>query len=829
MTPLPAPRFRLLSAAALLFTLALAGAGRAGAPAGESWLVWIDVADEDTLADLIDSGLRPVCLAPGFSLLLATAEERRHPSLEHHRTDVLARWRDDSRYYLVYLKGARPGGEPAEALGEVLHRDDTVAVLRIECEREGRLFESYPTARIFDRTLRVRRTAGRAGEAGRPAGVHDPGIQAMVDAVDPARLQARVQELQDHGTRRSDLPGGSAAQEFLVQQLTAMGYADVRTHDYNGYCDNVFAVKPGTVTPERIYAIGGHYDSISNSSYAPGADDNASGTAGVLEAARVLAPYAFESTLYFLAWSGEEQGLEGSQAWCAWAASQGLDIAGYINLDMEGYLADPKDLDVISNGPSSWLRDLAFEAVPMYVPDLPLVNGYIVGGTSDHASFWQRGYDAVFFFEDSDHHSPYLHTTQDVIGVSLNDFTFMKENVQAAVALLAVLASPVHIQIVHTPVPDTPNLVWAYPVTARISGTAPLVPDSLSLRYRLQGGPWIRRPLRPTGASGEYRAYIPGQGMGTTVEYHLLAEDVLGHERASPVAAPAELFTFVAGLTNVLIDSFESDQGWTVGSPTDQATSGIWVRAAPVGTDYQPGADHTVEPGRLCYVTGNGTPGGPAGEADIDGGQTSLVSPVFDLEGAGSAWLSYWSWFVDASNPDDTFTAWLSNDGGGSWTLLERMRPEGTWVRSFFFDLERRLPLTREMRLKFVAEDVLLGSLAEAGLDQVEVRAHFLWGAGVDEATSRMPDLSPDGFSVHPNPGREAFELSFRLSTALPVEIRVFDAAGRSVHSTELGTLAPGPHHYRLETRDASGRALPSGVYFVRLREGSECAPPPSL
>ena len=111
---------------------------------------------------------------------------------------------------------------------------------------------------------------------------------------------------------------------------------------------------------------------------------------------------------------------------------------------------------------------------------------------------------------------------------------------------------------------------------------------------------------------------------------------------------------------------FEADAGWQAGAPGDGATSGKWVRAIPVGTVAQPATDHT-EAGSACYVTGNGTAGAPAGEADVDGGATTLLSPVWDLRGASGARISYWRWFSNDQGtfPDeDVWSVDVSNDGG---------------------------------------------------------------------------------------------------------------------------------------------------------------------
>src|SRR5205085_1738470 len=115
---------------------------------------------------------------------------------------------------------------------------------------------------------------------------------------------------------------------------------------------------------------GGHYDSTStNTGNAPGADDNASGTAGVLELARVLAGEHFKSTIVFCGYAGEELGLLGSAAHADALTAAGADVAGMINLDMIGHLAagDAVDIDVASNGGSATMRTLFTDVVARYV------------------------------------------------------------------------------------------------------------------------------------------------------------------------------------------------------------------------------------------------------------------------------------------------------------------------------------------------------------------------------------------------------------------------------------------------------------------------------
>ncbi len=274
-----------------------------------------------------------------------------------------------------------------------------------------------------------------------------PVIDEMVVKVSGTNVQSYVQTMQDFGTRHSNLNGGTQAQAWLKQQFESMGFTQVAELAVpNITADNVCATLPGTTTPETVYVIGGHYDSTStNTSVAPGADDNASGTAGVLEAARVMAGYSFESTIVFCGYAGEELGLLGSAAHAQALSGAGTNVAGMINLDMIGYLdaGDAVDIDVASNAASATLRSMVADVVARYVTGAQQVNGTLPqGASSDHASFQQRGFPAVMLFEDTGSYSPFIHTANDTVGTSFNSPDLAEKITRAAVATLAAMAVP---------------------------------------------------------------------------------------------------------------------------------------------------------------------------------------------------------------------------------------------------------------------------------------------------------------------------------------------------------------------------------------------------
>ncbi|MBK6681102.1 MAG: M20/M25/M40 family metallo-hydrolase [Ignavibacteriales bacterium] len=103
---------------------------------------------------------------------------------------------------------------------------------------------------------------------------------------------------------------------------------------------NVIGVKTGTQFPNQKYIICAHFDDMPSGATAPGADDNGSGTAAVMEAARILSQYTFPYTIVFALWDEEEQGLVGSAYYANQASIAGDSILGVVNMDMIAYDAN---------------------------------------------------------------------------------------------------------------------------------------------------------------------------------------------------------------------------------------------------------------------------------------------------------------------------------------------------------------------------------------------------------------------------------------------------------------------------------------------------------
>src|SRR3989304_5811625 len=147
-------------------------------------------------------------------------------------------------------------------------------------------------------------------------------IQDLVDEVSQETLLAYNQRLQDFQTRYSYSDSIASARQWLGDKFSSYGIDSVYLDHYFYDSDqwNVVATIPGTVEPDALIVVGGHYDSVTYSqspgplTYAPGADDNGSGTAATLELARILANNPLPLTVVFILFAQEEQGLRGSNA-----------------------------------------------------------------------------------------------------------------------------------------------------------------------------------------------------------------------------------------------------------------------------------------------------------------------------------------------------------------------------------------------------------------------------------------------------------------------------------------------------------------------------------
>lgn len=281
----------------------------------------------------------------------------------------------------------------------------------------------------------------------------------------------------------------------------------------------------------------------------------------------------------------------------------------------------------------------------------------------------------------------------------------------------------------HVALADTSDETGPYNATVDITPVFNPSIASGETFYRSNGGAWSSVPMANTGGD-TWVGSIPGIASPATVEYYFEGTDNLGNTSEFPVDGPDNALSFRVGTVSVLlVNDFEgaTNEGWVSGAPGDTANTGHWTRGDPVGTAAQPEDDHT-DPGSDCWFTGQGSVGGTLGANDVDGGATTLLSPIFDAQGLTGVNLSYWLWYSNqsgASPNSDVFVVSLSGDGGATWSPVSTVGPataasNGGWIRHEF-ELNNTMTPTSNMQVRFVASDFGSGSIVEAALDDIEI------------------------------------------------------------------------------------------------------------
>jgi subtilisin family serine protease len=278
----------------------------------------------------------------------------------------------------------------------------------------------------------------------------DPLIQNMIDQVDSATVSQYDRELAGELpvwvdgawytiTSRYTYSGVpiQKTMNYVGQSMADLGL-NVEYHQWGGNTyPNVIGEMPGLINPDEIFIIGAHIDDVQGT---PGADDNASGSVATLLAADIATQYQWGCTLRFAFWTGEEQGLLGSQAYAQRSYNMGENIVGYLNLDMIAWNTPDSspDIDLIYNSsmpPTLQLAQLFADVVDAYNVNLIPELRTSLGGGSDHSSFWQYGYTSILGIEDQGDFNPYYHGPGDT--PAHTDLVFFTNFVKASVATFA--------------------------------------------------------------------------------------------------------------------------------------------------------------------------------------------------------------------------------------------------------------------------------------------------------------------------------------------------------------------------------------------------------
>lgn len=373
-------------------------------------------------------------------------------------------------------------------------------------------------------------------------------------------------------TRAYNYPGNDVAAQYIYEKFVSYGLT-ASYWQFSSTGKNVVAKKLGTKYPNQQFIVCSHFDSYPWSARSIGADDNATGTCVVLEAARLLSALSFDYTLVFLANDEEERGLYGSDAYADTAFAHGDSIVAVINYDMIAYDANSDNqTKILTNNASVFYANTDKSVMLIYTPSLIPTVTISSSASSDHYSFWQKGFKAIWPFEfDS---NPYVNSMQDTI--SRFNYKYFLSMTRAAVAMFATLGKDYLMDFEHTPLIST-NDTAGRVATVVIKPHKPLATGSNSpkLFYKVNEGLY-------TSVSSFYnnldtfKFIIPGQQGGATVSYYFAAQDnlaemvgtfPLGGRGVNPPGTipPKTLFTYsiIVGMTeNRTPVKFELNQNY---------------------------------------------------------------------------------------------------------------------------------------------------------------------------------------------------------------------------------------------------------------------------
>ena len=373
--------------------------------------------------------------------------------------------------------------------------------------------------------------------------IYSPSIDSVITLVSPQHLTKYIRDLSGDTmttvgglpcliySRHHSSPSNQKAAEYIYEKFTSFGLQ--ARYQYNdSHNVNVIARKTGSVYPYRKFVIGAHYDNTLSSSPSPfdtvhGADDNASGIAAVLEAARLLANYNLAYSVEFVVFDEEEIGLLGSTGYADTCLISGDTFMAVLNLDMVSWDGNNDGFVRIKTANfTEIIADMLIRTYQVYNIGLTGQKEFNQGG-SDHLPFWYRGMLAITSIEPGYDFHPYYHTIGD--NFSTVNMTYFVKNVKANIGTLLSLSTdyiyyliPYIIPSGIDTLPRTGGANIFYPIPIGSGTNAPRLYYKVGNgQYQYVNASWINETY--------YSFTVPGQPPGSCVSYYYAAQDSAGN------------------------------------------------------------------------------------------------------------------------------------------------------------------------------------------------------------------------------------------------------------------------------------------------------------
>jgi subtilisin-like proprotein convertase family protein len=373
--------------------------------------------------------------------------------------------------------------------------------------------------------------------------IYSPSIDSVITLVSPQHLTKYIRDLSGDTittvgglpcliySRHHSSPSNQKAAEYIYEKFISFGL-QARYQYNNSHIVNVIARKTGSVYPYRKFVISAHYDNTLSSSPSPfdtvhGADDNASGVAAVLEAARLLANYNLAYSVEFVAFDEEEIGLLGSTGYADTCLISGDTFMAVLNLDMVSWDGNNDGFVRIKTADfTEIIADMLIRTYQVYNIALTGVKEFNQGG-SDHLPFWYRGMMAITSIEPGNDFHPFYHTIGD--NFSTVNMNYLVKNVKANIGTLLSLSNDyIYYMIPYTipsgidTLPRNGGAFVYYPIPIGSGTNAP------RLYYKVGNGQY--QYVNADTVNGNYYSFtLPGQPPGTNVSYYYAAQDSAGN------------------------------------------------------------------------------------------------------------------------------------------------------------------------------------------------------------------------------------------------------------------------------------------------------------
>jgi hypothetical protein len=621
-------------------------------------------------------------------------------------------------------------------------------------------------------------------------------------------------------TRHWNSPSNPKAAQFIYEKFLSFGL-NTRYQNNSTTDINVIAVKTGTKYPNQYFVICSHYDDMPaypTNPLAPGADDNASGTVGVIEAARILSNINLDYTIVFAAFDEEERGLYGSKGYSDTAYLHGDSIVGVINLDMIAYDGnnDSKSY-IVTNTNSSSFADEVISALNTYIPTLNPTKYFDNTANSDHASFWTHNWKAICSIEDENDFTPYYHTVNDKFN-TLNIPFFLKM-AKGAISALAAFAADYKMTFIHTPITSGPGtgirtataVITSKKRVARLNTTAP------RLYYKINNGAFSYVNAYYNNLD-TFKFNIPGQSIGTTVAYYIAAQDSLGQfvctypaggKGISPpgTTPPANLFTYqIESLTTACVGTGTSNASYPYNtywhdSKTDMLYTASEITAngggvgnimkigfniSAIASQVMNGFTIKMQNSNLTTLTGF-----------VLSNWSTAYSGTYTVTSTGIQYIDlqtpfYWNGvsnlLIEICFDNTSYTT--------SSTVLASSAPGMTWLQQL---------------------DNNAGCSFTDGLTQ-SYRPNLCLKIDAQQSSISNNSNTPSKYSLsqnYPNPFNPITNIDYSIPKSGFVSLKIFDILGR-----EISTLVSEFKNAGYYNIDFNASDLSSGVYYYKFESG---------